>query len=71
MITNQVSLRKAFWAENPSLIKRRHRYSWNGKGGELDHHVDTRVTWVNWLDRMHQDGQISTELMNRAQLSRN
>lgn len=69
MITNQQDLRRAFWEAHPTLIRRRHRYSWDGKSGELVHHVDTRVTWVDWIDYMQRTGQISADLAQRAELS--
>jgi hypothetical protein len=70
MYTNQKQLRELFWATFPNLPRRRHRYSWNqsDKTAELVYHMDTRVTWCDWIDELERDGSISPALANRATL---
>lgn len=67
VITNRRDLRAAFWNENPGLPRRRIR-SYSGRG--LMHPTDTRVAWVDWIDAQCRAGRISSELANRATLSR-
>lgn len=68
--TNQKQLRKAFFETFPELPRRRHRYNWSkgNKSDELIHHVDTRCTFVDWIDSLQRTGQISEALANRATL---
>lgn len=59
-ITNQHQLRKEFWATFPNLPKDKI----NGS-----HKVDTRCTWVDWIDALSKNGEISQALAQRATLS--
>jgi hypothetical protein len=70
MITTQKELRALFWETFPGLPRRRHRYSWNrfDKNAQLVYHVDTRVTWCDWIDGLQRSGQISEALADRATL---
>lgn len=61
-ITNQRALRRTFWELFPQLSRRKLR-----DGG---YRTDTRVTWVDWIDMLARDGQISAALAQRATLER-
>lgn len=65
-ITNQRELRAEFWRAHPNLPRRRIR-DYSGKG--LMYPTDTRVAWVDWLDAMQRNGDISSDLADRATLS--
>lgn len=65
MITTQKELRRAFWAQHPHLPRRKIRnYSGNG----TMYPTDTRCAWVDWIDYMQKDRQISDALADRATL---
>ena len=68
--TNQKQLRRAFFETFPDLPRRRYRYSWkrNDKTAELVFPVDTRCAFVDWIDMLERDGQISSALALRATL---
>lgn len=70
MMTNQKQIRAAFWQAFPDLPRRRYRYSWNprDKSAELVYPIDTRCAFVDFLDSLERDGQISEALANRATL---
>jgi hypothetical protein len=70
MMTNQVQIRAAFWQAFPDLPRRRYRYSPNrsDKTAELVYPIDTRCAFVDFLDSLQRDGQISEALANRATL---
>ena len=70
MITTQKELRAQFWATFPELPRRRYRYAWSrsDKTAELVYPVDTRVTFCDWLDALHRNGEISDALAGRATL---
>ena len=64
-ITNQKDLRRAFWAAFPELSRKKITdYAGTGKM----YPTDTRCTWVDWVDMMSKDGEISPELAHRATL---
>jgi hypothetical protein len=67
MITSLRALRAQFWQGNPGLPRRRIR-DYTGTG--LMYPTDTRVAFVEWIDAMHRDGQISTKLARRATLTK-
>jgi len=69
-MTNQAQIRAAFWQAFPDLPRRRYRYSPNraDKTAELVYPIDTRCAFVDFLDSLHRDGQISEALANRATL---
>ena len=65
MITTQKELRSQFWETFPELSKRKIRdYSGNG----LMYRTNARVTWCDWIDSLERDGEISSELADRATL---
>lgn len=70
MFTNQKQIRDAFWQAFPDLPRRRYRYSprRDDKAAPLVYPVDTRCAFVDFLDALHRDGQVSDALANRATL---
>ena len=70
MFTTQKQIRDAFWQAFPDLPRRRYRYSLrrDDKAAPLVYPVDTRCAFVDFLDALHRDGQVSDALANRATL---
>ena len=68
--TNQKQIRQVFWETFPDLPRRRYRYSPNraDKTAELVYPVDTRCTFVDFIDHLSRSGMISEALANRATL---
>lgn len=60
-ITTQKALRAAFWERHPQF--RRH-----GTWTQNQYSTDVRVAWVDFVDFMERDGQISEALAARATL---
>jgi hypothetical protein len=65
MITTQRELRAQFWATFPDLPRRRIK---DHSGTGLMYKADTRFTWVDWIDELERDGEISPALADRATL---
>ena len=71
-MTTQKQIRAAFWqaARDGQFAglnvtpRRITNYSGNGKM----HNTDTRCAFVDWLDGLSKDGQVSQELAERATL---
>ena len=64
--TTQQSLRAAFWQQHPHLSRKKIKdYSGNGRM----HTTDTRCAFVDWLDSLKRNGEISQALAERATLS--
>ncbi len=64
-ITNQRQLRREFWQTFPQLPRRKiANYSGNGKM----HVTDTRCAFVDWLDSLSKNGDVSQDLAGRATL---
>lgn len=61
IITTQKALRDSFWANSPEF-KRKEGQKQNG------YPTDVRVAWVDYVEMMHRDGQISEALAQRATL---
>ena len=63
--TTQKQLRHAFREQHPNLnfnkVRDRGTHS-------QDYDCDTRCTFVDWLDHLERDGQISSKLAERATL---
>lgn len=57
-ITTQKELRRLFWEAHPNLSKHKNSYG--------DYPTDTRVAWVDYIDSMRRNGQISEALAFRA-----
>jgi 5'-deoxynucleotidase YfbR-like HD superfamily hydrolase len=68
--TNQKQLREAFFQAFPELPRRRYRYSPNrsDKAAPLVFPIDTRCAFVDWIDQLERNGDISAALANRATL---
>ena len=64
-LTSQAEVRKAFWAAHPDLPRRRIR---NYAGTGSMYPTDVRVAFVDFIDYLERDGQISTELARRVTL---
>lgn len=64
-LTSQAEVRKAFWEAHPTLPRRRIRnYAGTGKM----YPTDVRVAFVDFIDYLERDGQISTALAQRVTL---
>jgi len=67
-ITSMRTLRSEFWRQHPGLER-----CWlNGEHGphrpQNYQPTDTRCVFVDWIDYMQRDGQISEDLAQRATL---
>jgi hypothetical protein len=63
--TTQAQVRAAFWRDNPQASRRKvRRYS--GKG--TMHDTDTRCAFVDYVDHLCRNGDITTELAARVTL---
>jgi len=58
-MTNQKQIRAAFWAAYPAANRKRYRG---------DYCTDTRCAFVEFIDQLARDGQISEALAARATL---
>jgi hypothetical protein len=70
MMTTQKEIRAAFWQAHPDAPRRRYRYSMNrnDKIAPLVYPVDTRCAFVDFVDYLHRDGQITQALADRVTL---
>lgn len=71
MMTTQKQIRAAFWEAHPKADKRKYpaAYDWNRPdNSKKDFCTDTRCAFVDFLDYLHRDNQISEALANRATL---
>ena len=66
-MTTQKEIRATFWAEHPDLdaIARKRRTRSKGQNAQ---HCDTRMIFIDWIDTLEKEGEISTALANRATL---
>lgn len=64
--TTQKALRAVFWQQHPHLSRKKVK-SYSGNG--TMHTTDTRVAFVDWLDSLKRNGEISQALAQRATLS--
>jgi hypothetical protein len=60
-MTTQKQLRAAFWKYHPGFTRR-------GRTKQNDYNATIRTTWVDFLDCMRRNGEISEALANRATL---
>jgi hypothetical protein len=69
-MTNQKQIRQAFWDAFPDLPRKRYRYSPNrfDKTAQLVYPIDTRCAFVDFVDNLQRNGDISESLANRATL---
>lgn len=65
-ITNQRDLRRLFWETFPELSRRRSRTIPGDRFNSFC--ADTRMTFIDWIDSMQKDGQISEKLAEKATL---
>ncbi len=66
-ITNQRQLRREFWQTFPNLSRNPFaQLSPKRKLPGVDYPTDTRVAFVEWIDSMQKNGQISEALAQRA-----
>ncbi len=63
-ITTQAQLRAAFWETFSDSIGRHYRASKR----QNDYPTDIRVAWVDYVDAMQRDGNISEKLAARVTL---
>lgn len=66
MITTQKQLREEFWSTFPEVECRT-----NGRGNPLPQNqqpADTCMTFVDWLDSLARNGEVSERLAERATL---
>lgn len=63
-------IRALFWETHPGLPRRRYRYSWNprDKSAELVYPIDTRCAFVDFIDALHRNGQITDRTADRITL---
>lgn len=60
-ITNQKQLREEFWSTFEGEVERR-------PGSQNVQAADTRMAFVDWVDSLERNGDISPELAQRATL---
>lgn len=63
--TTQKALRTAFWQQHPHLNREKIK---NYSGDGLMYTTDTRCAFVEWLDGLERDGQVSRALAQHATL---
>jgi hypothetical protein len=70
MMTTQAQIRAAFWAAHPTANRKRYpERDWTHEDKSTrDYCIDTRCAFVDFLDSLHRNGQISDALANRATL---
>jgi hypothetical protein len=67
MITTQTEIRRQFWQAFPHLAEQAREAGIISKS--QNHHCATvRCSFVDFVDALHRDGQISDSLANRATL---
>ena len=68
--TTQAQIRAAFWATFPELPRRMVKAAPGlyRRATQNEYPTDTRVTFVDFIDGLHRDGQISDALAQRATL---
>lgn len=64
--TTQQALRAVFWQQHPHLSRKKVK-SYSGKGHMYT--TDTRCAFVDWLDSLKRNGEVSQALAQRATLS--
>lgn len=70
MMTTQKQIRAAFWEAHPTASRKRHpARDWTREDkSQRDYHVDTRCAFVDFVDHLARNGQISEALAQRATL---
>lgn len=71
-MTNQAQIRDAFWRAHPDADRTRYPVRWvlssSVNKTVRDYCTDTRCAFVDFVDFLHRDGQISAALASRATL---
>ena len=69
-MTNQKQIRQAFWEAHPTANRKKYpARDWTRENkSQRDYCTDTRCAFVDFLDHLARDGQISESLANRATL---
>ncbi len=67
-MTTQKQVRQSFWQAHEGIagISRRRITDYSGNGKM--HNTDTRCAFVDYVDSLSRDGQISEQLANRVTL---
>lgn len=65
MITTQKEIRKLFWSEFPNADRKKIT-SYDGKGKMYK--TDTRVLFVDFVQNLHSNGQISDNMVQKVTL---
>lgn len=72
MYTTQKQIRTAFWQAyrrgDFQLLRATPKLVTNYSGTGKMHTTDTRCAFVDWLDGLSKDGEVSAELANRVTL---
>jgi hypothetical protein len=70
MMTNQAQIRAAFWQAHPTANRKRYpERDWTREDkSRRDYCTDTRCAFVDFVDNLNRNGQISDALANRATL---
>ena len=64
---NQTEIRRAFWEAHPELDRMARARRTRSKR-QNEQNADTRVAFVDWVDGLAKDGQISAELAQNVTL---
>lgn len=64
-LTSQAAIRAEFWRENPHLPRRKIR-DYSGKGKM--HSTDTRCAFVDFVDYLERNSDISSDMANKVTL---
>jgi len=67
VITTQKELRKQFWQQHPELTGRM-RTRCVSYGDTKTFPTDTRCAFVDWLDQLHRNNEVASDLASRATL---
>ena len=67
MITTQRELRRRFWADHPDFAFQAREAGIISKG-QNEQCATVRCTFVDWLDGLARDGEVSEALAHRATL---
>lgn len=67
-ITTQSAVRRAFWELNTQLTGQARKRCVSFGPGQKDYPTDTRVAFVDFVEFLARDGQISDSLANRVTL---
>jgi hypothetical protein len=69
-MTTQKQIRAAFWQAHPTADRKRYpERDWTREDkSRRDYCTDTRCLFVDFLDSLHRNGQISEALASRATL---